>query len=97
MQCLQWILHLSCRAQSPPGYNFLVCEMKCFLQQQNAPVSEDELRLLIEEKDSRNTKRPTKSSAKVLIDNILRYNNLEKLHDHFGKCPQKVLRQSKKK
>ena len=60
MQYLLQIFHLSCQVQHLPGYQvpwrvLLRNRMaECF-----ASVSEDELCRLIEEKDSKNTKRAT--------------------------------------
>ena len=45
-----------------------------------ASVSKEELKLLIENKDSKHTKRTTKTSVKILND-YLREKNLEKPQD----------------
>ena len=57
-------------------------------------VSEEELKVLIENKDSKNTKRTTKTSVNILND-YLREKNLEEPQDKTALaklCSEEVLR-----
>ncbi len=58
-----------------------------------ASVSKEELKVLIENKDSKNTKRTTKTSVKILNDH-LREKNLEEPQDKtaLAQCSDEVLR-----
>ena len=58
MQYLLQILHLSCQVQRLPGYQApWSVLLRNRMAERFASVSEDELCRLIEEKDSKNTKR----------------------------------------
>ena len=60
MQYLLQILHLSCQVQRLPGYQASWSVLlRNRMAERFASVSEDELCRLIEEKDSKNTKRAT--------------------------------------
>ena len=60
MQYLLQILHLSCQVQRLPGYQApWSVLLRNRMAERFASVSEDELCRLIEEKDSKNTKRAT--------------------------------------
>ena len=60
MQYLLQILHLSCQVQRLPGYQApWSVLLRNRMAERFASVSEDELCQLIEEKDSKNTKRAT--------------------------------------
>ena len=60
MQYLLQILHLSCQVQRLPGYQApRSVLLRNRMAERFASVSEDELCRLIEEKDSKNTKRAT--------------------------------------
>ena len=60
MQSLLQILHLSCQDQRLPGYQApWSVVLRNRMAERFASVSEDELCQLIEEKDSKNTKRAT--------------------------------------
>ena len=60
MQYMLQILHLSCQVQRLPGYQApWSVLLRNRMAERFASVSEDELCRLIEEKDSKNTKRAT--------------------------------------
>ena len=80
MQYLLQILHLSCQVQRLPGYQApWSVLLRNRMAERFASVSEDELCRLIKEKDSKNTKRATKASVKVLNE-YLQEKNLDKPH-----------------
>ena len=86
MQYLLQILHLSCQVQRLPGYQApWSVLLRNRMAERFASVSEDELCRLIEEKDSKNTKRATKASVKV-FNEYLQEKNLKKPH-HDDKVP----------
>ena len=79
MQYLLQILHLSCQVQRLPGYQAPCSVLRNRMAERFASVSEDELCQLIEEKDSKNTKRATKASVKV-FNEYLQQKNLDEPH-----------------
>ena len=75
MQYLLPILHLSCQVQRLPGYQApWSVLLRNRMAERLASVSEDELCRLIEEKDSKNTKRATLFRQKFYYC-ILKFSN----------------------
>ena len=80
MQYLLQILQLSCQIQRLPGYQASWSVLlRNRMAERFASVSEDELCRLIEEKDSKNTKRAKKASLKV-FNEYLQEKNLDEPH-----------------
>ena len=82
MQYLLHILYLSCQVQHLPGYQAPWSVLRNRMAERFASVSEDELCRLIEEKDSKNTKRATKASVKVFNEYLQEKNLDEPYHDN---------------
>ena len=85
MQYLLQMLHLSCQVQRLPGYQApWSVLLRNRMAERFASVSEDELCRVIEEKDSKNTKRATKASVKVFNEYLQEKNLDEPHHDDKG-------------
>ena len=82
MQYLLHILHLSCQVQHLLCYQAPWSALRNRMAERFASVSEDELCRLIEDKDSKNTKRATKASVKVFNEYLQEKNLDEPYHDN---------------